>query len=159
MAHAPESLKMKDKTDTYTIDLIEHIVEQQYKDAFTTRDIDNIVRYPNGDPATVLNAKLIERQGLTQEDVNELKKLHLQRISLEHQMTNARSEDLKILFSQWESLQFALQSTWKFPEDINYHPSHRLPQCSCGAIMDNNERNGTPYKVSSSDCLIHGDRL
>ena len=123
---------------------------------FGTSEINNEV-YKNGEVILTLNKHLIKKQGLTQEDVNRLKELHLERISIEKQLDEAsRPEDIKTIFGWWSQNQRELQSAWGFPVDDNWHPSHRLSKCSCGATMDNNERLGTPYKIYKSDCPLHG---
>jgi hypothetical protein len=118
--------------------------------------IDNIVRNPKGEEVLRLNQRLITQQGLNQEQVNRIKELHLERISIENQLASAhRVEDIKAIFGYWQDCEYRLQDAWGFPRDANWHPSHRLSKCSCGATMDNDERLGTPYKVITRGCPIH----
>jgi hypothetical protein len=118
--------------------------------------IDNIVRNAKGEEVLRLNQRLITQQGLDQEQVDKIKELHLERISIENQLASAhRVEDIKAIFGYWTQNQFALQRGWSFPEDANWHASHRLPHCSCTAKLDNDERLGVPYKIITPGCIIH----
>ena len=122
-------------------------------------DDSNIVYY-EGKPVLRLNQRLITQKGLDKEEVDKIKELHVERIRIEDQMSATDDpSEIKRLFNAWTTGQYLLQSLWGFPEDINYHPSHRLSKCTCGATMDNDERLGTPYKVVSHDCPIHGENI
>lgn len=102
-----------------------------------------------------LNKHLVERQGLTEEDVEKIKSLHVERLSIEDQLASAsRLEDIKTIYSWWVQNQRRLQAVWGFPVNDNFHPSHRLPHCIC-AKLDGDERLGTPYKVVTCGCPIH----
>ncbi len=106
-----------------------------------------------------LNERLISRQGLSEDDVAEIVRLHKDRMRIESLMARSKKpETIKRLFAEWTEGQFALQRAWRFPEDANWHPSHRLPHCTCPKY-DNDERIGTPYKVVNPACIIHGNGL
>jgi hypothetical protein len=121
---------------------------------YGTAEINNEV-YQNGKIILKLNPHLIKKQGLNQEQVNRIKELHLERISIEKQLEQAhRVEDIRFLYSEWCSLQFLLQDAWDFPRDANWHPSHRLPHCSCPKL-DGDDRIGVPYKIVTKGCVIH----
>lgn len=117
---------------------------------------DQLTVYYNDKPLTRLNGSLAERQGVTLERLTKLKESHVDRYLTERQLEQAsRVEDIQMLFQEWTRLNFLQQKLWGFPEDANFHPSHRLSKCSCGATMDNDERIGTPYRVVVSGCPIH----
>lgn len=131
---------MKDPTDQATQELM----------------LDGYAVIYKGKQALRLNARLVMQKGLTQEQLEIIKQLHVERLTIEECMESAASNThLKYLFEEWTQNQFALQRVWGFPEDINFHPSHRLPGCTCGAMMDNDERLGTPYRVITQGCPIH----
>lgn len=116
---------------------------------------DQLTVYLNDKPLTKLNGSLAERQGVTLERLAKLKESHVDRYLTERQLEQAsRVEDIQMLFQEWTRLNFLQQKLWGFPEDANFHPSHRLPHCLC-ASMDNDERLGTPYRVVVRGCPIH----
>lgn len=117
---------------------------------------DQLTVYLNNKPILKLNGRLAERQNITKEQLENLKQLHADRILVEQQLEQAfRVEDTQMLFKEWTRINFLQQDCWNFPRDANWHPSHRLSKCSCGATMDNDERLGAPYRVVSSGCPIH----
>ena len=120
---------------------------------FTDEDL---TVYHNNKPILRLNGTLAERQGITKEQLERLKESHVDRYLIEQQLEQAsRVEDIQMLYQEWTRLSFLQQKLWGLPEDANFHPSHRLSKCSCGATMDNDERLGTPYRVVVSGCPIH----
>lgn len=106
---------------------------------------------------TILNPDLIKRQGLTEEEVFNVRDWHNRREQLFGLME--RSVDpawLQILAEAVEKVEFELQRAWKFPLNRNMHTWWmRLPHCRCPQ-MDNMERVGTPYRIRSEGCPIHG---
>lgn len=114
-----------------------------------------MIVYKNKEPVLRLNSRLIAQQGLTQAEVDHLKKLHLQRMEIEERLDAATdTKTIQEVFVEWTSNQFALQRGWGFPEDARYHPSHRLSKCSC-PTADNDERIGTDYFITNEGCPIH----
>lgn len=102
-----------------------------------------------------LNARLITQKALSKMQVQAIKELHKQRMIIEEQLEAAhRQEDINYIYSNWTNNQFALQRAWGFPENANFHPSHRLPHCDCPKL-DGDDRIGTPYKVCTVGCPIH----
>lgn len=116
---------------------------------------DHVVHHADG-TQTYLNSALILSRGLTADDVRLLKQLHVQKSTCFQKMHKTKSvNELKELAHEVECIEFALQKTWGFAQDKNYHEWYLVPKCSCPK-MDNAERRGTPYGVISGDCLIHG---
>jgi hypothetical protein len=125
-------------------------------DLVTSFSEEDLTVYFNNKPLVVLNGYLAERQAITKEQLIKLKELHIDRHLIEQQLEQAhRVEDIQMLFKEWTRLQFRLQENWNFPKNADFHPSHRLPHCSCGATMDNDERLGTPFRVVTIGCPIH----
>lgn len=119
---------------------------------FTNEDL---TVYHNDKPILRLNGNLAERQGITKEALTELKESHVDRYLIEQQLEQAsRVEDINMLFKEWTRINFLQQRLWGFPEDSNYHPSHRLSHCSCPKL-DGDDRLGVGYKVMTSGCPIH----
>jgi len=132
---------MKQKSDKVTLEL-------PFDDAYTV--------YFNGEPITRLNDALVQ-QGITDEGLEELKRLHQDRLLTEQFMEGTDDpKKLKALFEVWTNIQYSLQMAWGFPEDANYHRFWEVPKCACPPI-DNSERLGTPYKIVDSACPIHGE--
>ena len=116
---------------------------------------EDLTVYLNNKPILKLNGRLAERQKITKEQLENLKQLHADRILIEQQLDQAhRQEDITFLFREWTKIQRQLQANWNFEVNDNFHPSHRLPHCSCGKL-DNDDRLGTPYKVVTRGCPIH----
>lgn len=119
---------------------------------FTEEDL---TVYHNDNPILRLNGNLAERQNISTETLTKLKESHVDRYLIELQLEEAsRVEDINMLFKEWARLNFLQQRLWGFPEDANFHPSHRLPHCICPK-MDGDERLGTHYRVMTSGCPIH----
>ena len=105
-----------------------------------------------------LNDYLIEKQGLTEEEVDVIKGLHIERLMTEKYMeTLFNREEIQSWYKVWVQIQYELQASWKFPKNADYHPSHRLSKCVC-AKLDNDEKLGTPYRVLTKGCPIHDVR-
>lgn len=119
---------------------------------FTDEDL---TVYLNNKPILKLNGRLAERQNITKEQLENLKQLHADRILIEQQLDQAhRQEDITFLFREWTKIQRKLQENWNFEVNDNFHPSHRLPHCSCGKL-DNDDRLGTGFAVRTQGCPIH----
>jgi hypothetical protein len=101
------------------------------------------------------NPELVEKQGLTPKDVEEIEQLHSKRKEIESKMSKSKDvSTLRKLFEEWTDNEFELQRTWKFKEDERYHRSWYLPHCICPK-MDNNERIGHGM-IINKNCPIHG---
>lgn len=62
---------------------------------------------------------------------------------------------LKALAKIETALEFHQQGLWGFPRNENMHHWWRVPKCRCPQ-MDNAERYGTPYRIISGACPVHG---
>ena len=113
------------------------------------------VRYP-GREDFFLNPNLCKKQGLTQENLDELKALHLrvQGVLEAMEATDDKAE-LQSLNKGWKCLQFELQRVWKFEQNAQFHHWYLVPKCRCPKL-DNAERWGTAYAITSGGCPIHG---
>jgi hypothetical protein len=103
-----------------------------------------------------LNERLIEQQGLTEAEVLILVELHEERERIFDLMTDTDDPDLlQELAAKVETVEFALQRTWKFPEDSNWHCWwYQVPKCCCPKL-DNADRWGTKYRIFNGNCPVH----
>lgn len=100
----------------------------------------------------MLNKALIEKQKLTQEDVELLKYLHE---AMKHIVSNP--DDYGNPVEKIEKLEYEMQKAWKFKEDRDFHTHWmRIKGCTCNARLDNMERIGTPYRIIDAACMWHG---
>lgn len=114
--------------------------------------------YYNDKPIFKLNSSLIARQNLTQQDVEIIKRLHLERIiNIESakQLVGVDNLTLRMKAKLDTKLEFLLQDAWGFPKDINYHRFWRFPGCTCPK-MDNADAYPTGYYIYDEECPIHG---
>lgn len=115
-----------------------------------------LVSYP-GREVVYLNPSLCKKQKLTQEALNELKNLHYIVQEVLQAMENTDEPLLlKVLNTEWQSLQFQLQKAWGFELNANFHHWYTVPKCRCPKL-DNAERWGTKYGIVSGNCPIHGN--
>lgn len=113
----------------------------------------------------ILNMKLAEKQGLTQEDVRGLEILHSFKDNLFQtaSVMSIKSEhgtplDKKGIVLALEQIEFSMQRLWKFTEDRNFHTWwYQIPGCQC-PVSDNRDNFGTEYRVTHYDCPFHGTR-
>jgi len=113
--------------------------------------------YCNGELVCKINEELVRSRNIDEAGLERLRELHVQRYSLEEAMKNTDKRTLlKELFYHWTINQYELQDIWGFERNSDFHPSHRLPKCTCPKL-DNDDRLGTLYKVVDSTCPLHGD--
>lgn len=113
--------------------------------------------------STVLNMKLAEKQGLTQDEVDGLEHLHkckddlfqtaaILRISPEMYSDVNR----KGLVLALEQIEFSMQRMWKFEESAACHTWwYELPGCTC-PVMDNKSLFGEEERLYNPFCPFHG---
>ena len=108
-----------------------------------------------------LNQRLVEKQKLTQSDVDEVLATHIHKQKIFHKMKSLSPTDeiamLRFLALTVELIEFKAQEKWKFEKNYNMHRWFDVPHCSCPK-SDNSDRLGTPYKIVNSNCPIHGTK-
>lgn len=104
----------------------------------------------------MLNEKLFKKQNLTETDREALEELYSQlEVLIDQSKDNLSDEEYKRIGSSVETIEFALQRTWGFDEDSNFHRHYmKLDECSCGS-MDNRESWGF-RRYNSGGCKYHG---
>ena len=110
---------------------------------------------------TTLNQRLIEKQELTEQDVEELETLHEYRARMFDKMANLDPTDdedkdtLKLYSQLLESLEYNMQRVWKFSQDKDYHTWwYKVPYCTCPK-MDNGDPLYFGARIIRHDCPIH----
>lgn len=112
--------------------------------------------FHNGVPKSILNSRLIQQQGLTEDDVEELKKIHIEKLIV---FDLINSTDNKIALKNYvelvELIELALQKVWGFPQDRNYHDWFEVPKCECPKL-DNYDNKGVDRRIINGNCPLHG---
>lgn len=103
-----------------------------------------------------LNARLIQRQGLTEPEVDYIKHLHMLRMEIEEYMRTAPTAYILKGFNEcWMDIQRMLQDAWKFDQNDNFIRFWEVPRCSCPK-MDNSDNFPLGYYITNQDCEVHG---
>lgn len=110
-----------------------------------------------------LNPHLIVKQGLNEDEVRLLEELHEKRLNLFKLMASCdpKMKGDRVMLAEYaqqvEQLEFRMQEAWKFDKDRNMHSWwFRVPHCRCPKL-DNEEHIGTPYRIFTQDCPVHGE--
>lgn len=106
----------------------------------------------------VLNECMIEKQGLSEDEIRVIQELHLERLILISTMEDCIQSDkdkLRELADKITDLDFQLQDAWHFPKSSDWHKFWELPYCSCPKL-DNEETYGFKYNYKSDSCILHG---
>ncbi len=110
-----------------------------------------------GKPLLTLNSMLIKRQKISDEQLETIKDLHIQRILIEESFTFG-SICPKDYRDAWKMNQFYLQEAWGLKADENFHRFWDMSGCTCSK-MDNNDSYPTGHYTYSSACSVHGDMV
>jgi len=104
----------------------------------------------------MLNKFLVQKQGLTKDETNELEYLHILKNDLFLLMEQTDDNyKLRLYAALLESLEYNMQRVWHFPQDSQYHNWwHKVPNCNCPS-MDNDDPL-MPGRIIREDCPIHG---
>lgn len=108
----------------------------------------------------MVNKELAKRQGLSQQEVDKINKLHKKRDKIEKSMKQTDKENthkLLELFKKWTDNEFAMQRLWKFEENRDWHMSYGIPHCVC-PVLDNMDLLGTSMKYNNPNCIYHGTK-
>jgi len=110
----------------------------------------------NGEVFTYLNYFLLNKQGIDAGKLAQLKQLHrAKRIIMLAMESTEDPEHLRDLADSITDVEFELQETWGFPQDIRFHMFWQLPKCTCPK-MDNFDRYPSGQYVVNKTCPIHG---
>lgn len=107
-----------------------------------------------GEPAYVLNGRLMERQGVLH-NLEDIKMVHTTK--LEIYMMIKEEKDLRTLRGYARDLtlcEFELQKLWGFSEDARFHRFWEAPKCTCPKL--DNEDSYTIRQIVNLNCPLHG---
>lgn len=106
-----------------------------------------------------LNEDLIFRNGLSENKINYLIDLYVQKyyIFKEMRKTFDNNSKLKQLASEVTEIEYLLQATWGFSQDKKYHKFWEVPGCQC-PVFENIQKYGKGGYTYSSTCPIHGKK-
>ena len=103
----------------------------------------------------MVDRHLVIDKGLTQDEVDKIKELHIELLMTEGQLnTLFNKDDIKAWYSVWEQIQLELQEAWGLEPSINNIPAHHLSLCSCPKA-ENDNKLGTPFRIIDSNCRLH----
>lgn len=107
-----------------------------------------------------LNGFLVEKQGLTPEEVETIKELHI----IKDQLLDILEDGVNLsIAEQVRDIEFQLQIAWKFTTkekgfNWNYWRFWTLPFCTCPKL-DNEDNFPHGYYVINCSCPYHGKGL
>ena len=122
-----------------------------------SKEIDNII-VRNGEPVSKLSASFIESKGLNQNEVDELKDLHVEMMDLQDSIADKEElteDEAKKYIGTLENIEFDMQELWTFPRSSKFH-THWFndKNCSCPK-MDNSDVVGTGLRYYNGGCKVH----
>ena len=117
-------------------------------------DLDCAVYY-NGKRIYDISHRLVIQKGLTQEQVDVIKQLHVEKLDIFELMKSCTDiAQLRNYAELVTAVEFDLQDAWGFERNLAYHRFWELPKCACPKL-DNYD--ASPHmSYMSGDCLIHG---
>jgi hypothetical protein len=109
----------------------------------------------------MLNPKLVEKQELTDADIQVIIDAHNERLHLFHRLEKVDPEtlegraELRAGAARLEELEFKMQEGWKFPQSRDHHTWwYQIPHCRCPRL-DNRDNFGTGQRFVARDCPVH----
>ncbi len=104
-----------------------------------------------------LNDHLAQARNISDEVLARIVHWHKAKLAIFEKMSGTDdSVELKKLAQMVEDIEFTLQELWGFPRDANFHRPWDVPKCLCPKL-DNEDRLGTPYRITVQNCPIHGE--
>lgn len=109
-----------------------------------------------------LNGNLAIANKVTDEELEQIKALHVKKLDLFDIATQAAAANntdlLKSLAAELQQIEFDMQKAWHFPQDHTFHEWYAIPGCRCPK-MDNAEARGVDRRIYSGACPIHGQGI
>jgi len=108
---------------------------------------------------TELNSKLIKNET----HFKELEIVYIKMFKIFEQMKlNKNSSNMDLLYKMTidlENVEYEMQELFGFTKNRDYHRYwHQNGVCTC-PYLDNIENYGTPYRLTVSDCILHGVKI
>lgn len=111
----------------------------------------------------MLNPKLVEKQELTEENIQAIIDLHNRRLHLFHHLKKLDPEtaegrtELREAAKTLEEIEYDMQTEWNFPQSRSHHSWwYEIPHCRC-PYYDNRDAWGTDQRYIRPDCPVHGN--
>jgi len=105
----------------------------------------------------VINRSLVEKKGLTQEQIQHLLNLYKNKFNIYELMENENSYKLLQSYNgAVENLNFEIQKALKIPENRNFHDWYNVPKCQCPK-KENKNNEGTEKRVYVNYCHVHNN--
>lgn len=105
---------------------------------------------------TILNPDLLKKQKISKRTEKLLISSHDVKVAIFAAMEQTDDPaTLKVLAKVETALEFHQQKLWGFEPNEDFHYWWRVPKCRCPKL-DNQERYGTPYRIVSGACPVHG---
>lgn len=115
----------------------------------------NSVNIFNKVPVSI-NTRLVSTQGVNEESVENIIKLHKLRSCYCSLMSvTDDKEKLRQLAHFITQIDYQLQKLWNFSQDYLYHRFWELPKCECPK-SDNIDTYGTGHRYINPNCPLHG---
>lgn len=114
--------------------------------------------YLNGKHVTTINPGLVRSKNITDEQLEVIKELHVQRLSIEEVMKNTSPENknqLKSLFKDWTHTQNELQEAWGGTINPALHPFWQVPHCTCPNYEQGSYQEEA-IVYHDPECPVHG---
>lgn len=115
--------------------------------------------YFNGVQKNTINPGLVRSKNISDEQLEVIKELHVQRLSIEEVMKNTdptNKNQLRSLFKDWTHTQNELQKAWGSEPNAQLHPFWQVPHCICP-----NHKQGKYQEESivhhHPECPVHGN--
>lgn len=143
--------------------LINHCISFERRNAVPDKESDEglFIGYSRDGTPVYLNDHLIQSQQISDEDIEEIIKLHRIRYSIEEEMSSLDpvkdGNDLRILFRDWMTNEYNLQKAWNFPSNSYYYRDYTVPHCTC-PVLDNDDRLGTDERIVTEGCIYHSKK-
>lgn len=120
----------------------------------------SVVSYKFFDERGALNTGMLNRQGCSKQEIQEIVHHHCAIYLAKKAMKELNPEkdrpDLRMYASGIEQIEYQLQGLWRFPQKKSHHIQwFRLPHCKC-PNMDNADMWGVDERIINCDCPIHG---
>ncbi len=141
-------------SDEDLLNLLNHMRKLETEDVSEDDTEKYGVRY-KGKLITMINKSLIESQGVSDENLEQIKECVIDRVKI-FELMEATDNIVELLkhASDVEYIEYQQQRLWGFPEDYTFHRWFDVPKCTC-PTCDNAERVGTVERNISTRCPIH----
>jgi hypothetical protein len=111
----------------------------------------------------MLNPKMIERQGIGEDEIQTIIDLHNERLHLFHRLKKVDPEtaegraELREGVKTLEKIEYGMQEAWGFPQSRAHHTWwYEIPHCCCPR-SDNRDMFGVDQRFIRRNCPAHSE--